>query len=69
MENLISPRILLLSIGMLTIIACSNKAVYHAIQENRLNECKKLEGYSRDECIKNYNETYDQYIDDRKELN
>lgn len=46
---------------------CSNEQVYTAVQQNRQFECQKLPQPQYEECMKDYDQPYDEYARDREE--
>ncbi|MBN1379946.1 MAG: hypothetical protein JXA04_12010 [Gammaproteobacteria bacterium] len=58
--------ILLASITL--VCGCSSEQIYTAIQENRQFECKKLPQPQYEECMKDYDQSYDSYRRDREEI-
>lgn len=43
--------------------ACTTKNLYNAVQENRLFECNQMQGLKKDECIVQYNKSYEEYTE------
>lgn len=46
--------------------ACSNKQVYTAIQQNQRFECSKLPQAQSEDCMRQFDISYEQYQEDRK---
>jgi len=53
---------------LLCLCACDNRYVYDSIQANRANECNKLSGSQREQCLKQLPPDYDTYQRQREEL-
>lgn len=47
--------------GIIMLGACSSQEAYHAIQENRRAECEKLPDRQREECLEDYQMSYEEY--------
>ena len=62
-------RLTVLGLLGCSILACSNQQVYTAIQENRKQECMKLAVAEYEECMLDFNRSYDEYEQERKKLN
>ena len=60
-------KIYLVTVVVLLIGACSNKAIYDNIQLNNRNDCAKLPRSQYDECIERAGKSYDEYERERKE--
>lgn len=59
---------ILIAVSM-CISACSNRQVYDAVQNNRRLECDKMpDSAAREECLKQYSESYDSYQRERDEM-
>lgn len=50
------------------IAACSNKQVYTAIQQNQRFECSKLPQAQSEECLRQFESSYEQYEEDRQDI-
>lgn len=50
-----------------TIAGCSNRVAYDGFQASNRSECTKLPSSQYDECMNNYNKSYDDYERERKE--
>lgn len=56
-------------IGLIVSVSgCTSKQLYNAVQENRLQECRKLYGAQRDECEARYQKDYETYQREREEV-
>ena len=51
----------------LTISACSNKAVYQDLQRNKRNECMQVPQSEYDRCMRNMEQSYEEYELQRQE--
>jgi len=60
-------KIYLVTVVVLLIVACSNKAIYDNIKLNNRNDCAKLPQSQYDECMERANKSYDEYERKRKE--
>lgn len=47
---------------------CSQHQMYDSIQVNQRNECERLSGIQRDECLKQLGPDYQTYERQRREL-
>jgi hypothetical protein len=52
----------------LLLIACSNRQVYTAVQQNQQLQCSKLPQDRYEECVREIDESYDDYEREREEL-
>lgn len=59
---------LILPLMVVFISSCSNKELYHAIHENRMNNCIKLPPPRDEQCKKSYQKSYDEYKRQREEV-
>ncbi|MFQ3251407.1 hypothetical protein [Glaciecola sp. MF2-115] len=63
---------LLLSLITLSAIAaagCSNRAAYEIMQTNKRQACERMaEGQAREDCLRGYQKTYDDYERERNAL-
>ncbi|MFK8047283.1 MAG: hypothetical protein AB8B81_02495 [Halioglobus sp.] len=48
--------------------ACSNKQIYDNIQDNQRLECSKLPQQQYEDCMKDYDTSYEEYQRDRQDL-
>lgn len=51
----------------LLLTGCSNQQLYNAIQENRRMECGKLPQNQFEECMRDYDTSFQEYERDREE--
>ncbi len=59
-------RFVVLSILSLMILGCSNKSLYEAIQENRVNDCRNLSYQKEQQCLNSLNQkSYEEYQRER----
>lgn len=56
-----------IALALITLTACSNKAVYNNIQLNQRNKCLKEPPALYDECVKRTEKSYEQYQREREE--
>ncbi len=56
-----------ISIFVLILAGCSNKAVYDNIQQINRNECNKVPPAQYDECIDRTSKSYEEYRREREE--
>lgn len=62
-------RYLLTLIALISVITgCTNKQVYTAVQQNRQFECQKLPQSQYEECMKDYDQSYEDYANDREAI-
>ncbi len=59
LARLLQPAVFILLIA--AVAACSNKQLYEASHQNRLQECEKLVASQRQSCREEYSESYDEY--------
>ena len=52
---------LVFSAILVCLAGCSNRQVYEASHQNRLQECEKLVAAQYQQCIDDYNQSYDEY--------
>ena len=50
----------------LILIGCSNEQLYTAVQENRRVECGKLPQVQFEECMSEYDTSYEEYYRERQ---
>lgn len=56
-------------VGIIVLLcACSQRQVYDSIQVNQRNECERLSGIQRDECLNQLGPDYPTYEQQRREL-
>ena len=64
-----SALLALLTAALLSALsACTNRQIYNAIQQNRLNECEKMVDAQREQCVAQYQKNYDDYEREREEI-
>jgi hypothetical protein len=61
----LTMNILLITLLILGVIGCSNKAVYENIRINQRNDCIKEPPPAYDECIERTNKSYEEYQRER----
>jgi hypothetical protein len=62
-------NLLLASICILSITACTNQVAYDSVKGNLQNdECHHLPSSARDECIGQRNQSYDDYEKNRQDM-
>ena len=52
----------------LCLSGCSSRDLYNAVQQNRLQECRKLYGSQRADCEARYQKDYDIYERERQDV-
>lgn len=50
---------------VLALAGCSSRQVYEALRANRITQCQTLQGAAREQCMKPYQKSYDEYRRDR----
>ena len=55
------PERAVLTLLIVAVAACSNKQLYEASHQNRLQECDKLVTSQRQSCLEEYSESYEEY--------
>jgi hypothetical protein len=50
------------------VLGCSDRHIYYSIQQNRKLECQKLPSAEYENCVRQYEESYDTYRQSRDEL-
>ena len=43
--------------------ACTTKSWFNGVQENRLFECNQMLGLKKEECIAQYNKSFEEYTE------
>ncbi len=61
-------RWVLILLVLAVLIGCSKESWYEGFRSVRENECYKLQGMQRDECLRNADVRYNQYNKDRQEV-
>ncbi len=56
-----------MSLMVLTVFGCSNRAIYENAQINQRDRCLKLPPGQYDECMEKVNKSYDDYEKERQE--
>lgn len=51
----------------LGVLACSNRQVYTAIQQNRQHDCQKYQPPQYEACLEQYRTSYEDYVRQRQE--
>lgn len=59
-------RVLVLPVIAFLLTACSNQQIYNAVQENRRAECGKPPQSQYEECLRDYDTSYDEYERERQ---
>lgn len=57
-------RVMLL---LVVVGGCSNKQIYTAIQQNRQQECRKLPRVQYEACMREFDQSYEDYARDRED--
>ncbi|WP_191601518.1 hypothetical protein [Marinomonas algicola] len=66
MNVLKNGRLFLLLISVFYMAACSNKDLYEAIQDNRVNECRNMTYNQEQACLNSINQkSYEEYNRER----
>jgi len=52
---------IIVMLALASVSACSNRRLYEASHQNRLQECEKLPASQRQTCKAEYSESYDEY--------
>lgn len=56
-------------IGLVVALAgCTHQGVYESTKANRLAECNRLEGREREQCLAQYEMSYQEYKQKREEV-
>jgi hypothetical protein len=63
-----SLTIIIVFLALSVLCSCSNENIYEGIKQNRKNSCERLEGAQRDECLEQYNKSYEKYKRERKQV-
>lgn len=50
------------------LVACSNKQIYTAVQQNQQLECSKLPQTRFEECMRELEGSYEEYEQDRQDV-
>jgi hypothetical protein len=56
------------AVSLCLLCACSNQAIYDGIQENRRNKCRELPQGQYEKCMAQYEQPYDDYARERREM-
>ncbi|MAT94224.1 MAG: hypothetical protein CME59_16705 [Halioglobus sp.] len=56
------PHFTLLPACLLVLAGCTNQQLYSAIQDNRRQECAKLPQPQYEECLRDYDTSYEEYL-------
>lgn len=62
------PTRLLPLLFAVALAACSSQAWYDNLQRGRVHECERLQGAAREECLAEVDTTYEEYRNQREEL-
>lgn len=54
-------QIIAVIVALASASACSNRRIYEASHQNRLQECEKIAASQRQTCKAEYSESYDEY--------
>ena len=55
----------LMIVLLLMLAGCSSGQIYEAIRANRITQCQTLQGAAREDCMKPYDKSYDEYRRER----
>lgn len=61
-------RSLMLVILFFVCTACTTLNLYNAVKQNRLQECDKMLGERKAECIAQYELTYEEYTEEKEKV-
>lgn len=59
---------LLILIVLVSVAACSNKAVYENMRTEQRNECMQEQSPRYEECMERTNESYEEFQREREEM-
>ena len=57
----ISCYVIILSCFLMTTVSCTKKQVYEGVQNNRKNDCEKLNDSQREDCQRQYEKSFEEY--------
>lgn len=60
-------KTILMTLALILIAGCSNKATYQNLQINQRNKCLELPQSRYDECMKGVDKSYEEYERERQE--
>ena len=71
MQTMWRPKysLAIMSFTLLMSAGCSNQAAFEIMQSNKIKACERMaEGQAREDCLRGYEKTYDQYERERNEV-
>ncbi|WP_397472365.1 hypothetical protein [Rheinheimera sp.] len=60
-------KTVVLTLMLLFIASCSNKAAYQNLQQNKRNECMRAPAAEYDKCMQNMAQSYEEYERQRQQ--
>lgn len=61
-------RFVILISCLLSVFGCSQRQLYNAAQQNRQQSCEKLPPDEREACLAQYQQSYDDYSEQRQQV-
>ena len=60
--------LIVLAVAVFTVSGCSNRAVYQNLQLNKKQECRRLPVTEYDDCMRDMEQSYEEYERQRKQV-
>lgn len=59
---------LIFAVAVFTLSACTSQELYHYVQHNKVQDCRKMVDPLYEECMEQYGKSWEDYERERQEL-